>query len=62
MEEITLTNEEYQNRLLKDFREEADFINKFYGLGDEDHFTAIELGHIYALMREYKNSSTEKES
>ena len=60
--EIGLTNEDYQNKLLKEFRKEADFINKFYGLGDKDHFTAIELGHIYELMREYKNSSTEKES
>lgn len=57
--EIELTNEDYQNRLLKEFRKEADFINKFYGLVDKDHFTAIELGHIYELMKEYKNSSSE---
>jgi hypothetical protein len=59
--EIGLTNEDYQNRLLKEFRKEADFINKFYCLGDKDHFTALDLGHIYELMKEYKNSSTENE-
>ena len=60
--EIGLTNENYQKRLLREYRKEADFINRFYGLGDEDHFTAIELGHIYELMKEYKNSSSEKKS
>ena len=60
--EIGLTDEDYQNRLLKEYRREADFINKFYGLGDKDHFTAIELGHIYELMKEYRNSPSENES
>ena len=55
--EVELTNEDYQNQLLKDFRKEADFVNKFYGLTDKDHFASIELGHIYELMKEYKNSS-----
>jgi hypothetical protein len=60
--EIGLEKEDYQEKLLKEFREEADFINNFYGLGDKDHFTALDLGHIYELMKEYKNSSTENES
>jgi hypothetical protein len=39
----------------KEFREEADFINELYGLGDEDHATALDVGHIYEAMRKYKN-------
>jgi len=49
---MKLANEDYQKNLLKEYREEADFINSFYGLGDKDHFTALELGHIYQLMKE----------
>lgn len=38
---------------LKEFRQEADFINQHYGLGDEDHDTALDRGHIYDLMRQF---------
>ena len=39
--------------LLIEFREEADFINALYGLGDLDHDTALDRGHIYELMRKF---------
>ncbi len=54
MEEIGLTNEDYQKRLLLEFREEADFINKYYGVSDLDHFICLEVGHVYELMKEYR--------
>ncbi len=39
--------------LLEEFREQADFINNLYGLGDIDHDTALDKGHIYELMKKY---------
>ena len=48
-----MTPEEYQNKMLSEFRKEADFINEFYGLGDEDHNTALNIGHWYELLKEY---------
>ena len=44
---------EQKNRFLEEYREEADFINERYGLGDLDHETALEIGHIYDLMRNF---------
>ena len=38
---------------LKEYRAEANFINNKYGLSDLDHFTALDPGHIYDLMREF---------
>ncbi len=35
------------------YREEKDFINNAFGLGDLDHDTALEKGHIYYLMRHF---------
>ncbi len=43
--------------LLINYRKEADFINERYGLGDEDHDTALDRGHIYDLMRQFALSS-----
>lgn len=42
---------------LINYRKEADFINERYGLGDEDHDTALDRGHIYDLMRQFALSS-----
>lgn len=36
-----------------EYRKEKDFINNHYGLGDLDHDTALEKGHIYGLMQSY---------
>ena len=40
----------------------ANFINEFYGLGDEDHDTALDSGNIYHLMREYHQAKSEEEA
>lgn len=38
------------------FRQEKDFINKIYGLCDDDHETALSNNHIYDLMVKYRNA------
>ena len=43
------------------FREEVNFINDRYGIGDSDHETALERGHIYDLMRSFAEHKNKKE-
>ena len=40
-------------KAVEKYRDEADFINELYGLGDEDHDTALDRGHIYESMRKF---------
>jgi hypothetical protein len=40
----------------------ANFINELYGIGDADHDTALESGHIYHLMREYHKAKSAEEA
>ena len=51
--ETDFIREEYNEKMLQKFREEASFINEIYGLCDDDHDTALERGHIYEAMHKF---------
>ena len=46
-----LASERYRREAQSEYRDEADFINELYGIGDSDHYDALDLKHWYTAMR-----------
>lgn len=53
-----MSESEWIKNLQKENRKEADCINELFGLGDEDHKTALEVGHLYSAMKAYAKTET----